>query len=520
MNKLRFAPLGLVFGVSLSIFSAQAANTESSIRIAYFGQDIPAADSIYPSFDPDSYAVVTQIFDSLIHADLDGNLVPGLATSWKRRTSTEWVFTLRKGVKFHNGEAFDADAVKFTFDYILNPDNKAGNAWIFSTIKEVKTDPSNPFEVTFKTSVPDGMFLNRFIMFGSICPPKYIQEKGIDAFHNHPVGTGPFKFEKWEKSKEISLIANKDYWQPGIPRLDRVRFLIIPENKWVTSLEKDEVDFVPNLAGNLTRKLVANGKANVRIIKRLVLAGYWVLLKNSGPLADLKVRKALNHAIDKESLVKFADFGNAKPLASLGKSGEFGANDTLQPYAYDPEKAKALLAQAGYKNGLSLNVLAADTAGSVANILKTNLSAIGVTVNLEIVPRSEVIQRVVVHKILSKTLANYDLVIVLVDNPIYNLAFHAGLFLASQSPWSLLNYPEFDARFKEAIETVDEKQHKKRLEELDRYIHENALMLFTTQKIITAAVKRNFSIDKFDVDGHLDYEILTHAFVKPTHGHD
>ena len=82
----------------------------------------------------------------------------------------------------------------------------------------------------------------------------------------------------------------------------------------------------------------------------------------------------------------------------------------------------------------------------------------------------------------------------------------------------MLKDPEFDAKFKVAIETADESQHKAHLEELDQYIHDNALMLFTTQKIITAAVKKKYSIDKYDADGHLDYEILTHAFIKPANG--
>ena len=168
-----------------------SAKAEGVLRVAYFSHDLPGIDPLSPTFDPDSYSVITQLFDSLVYHDLDGDLTPGLAVGWRRLEPTVWEFKLRKGVVFHNGEPFDSRSVKVTYDTALDPKRRAGNAWVLNSIKEVRLDPDDPYRVVIETRFPDGMFLNRLSMFGSLCPPKYLAEAGFDGFAEHPVGTGP-----------------------------------------------------------------------------------------------------------------------------------------------------------------------------------------------------------------------------------------------------------------------------------------------------------------------------------------
>lgn len=493
-----------------------AENPDSDLlRVAYFSKDVPSIDPLSPAFDPDSYAVVTQIFDSLVFLDLDGTLRPGLATSWKRTSQTRWVFTLRRNVRFHNGEPFDSRAVKFTYDFARDPTNRAGTAWILSSIASVELVPDDPYTVVINTRYPDGMFLNRFSMFGSICPPDYVRRVGLERFSVHPIGTGPYRFSRWDRGKVIALQRNHDYWDENLPKIERIRFEILPETAWLDAFLEGRVDFVPNLAGNQTTRLMKESRGGATILKRLVLSGYWVLLRNRGPLGDLRVRKALNYCLNKDALVRFADFGNAKALASLGKEGEFGANPTLEPYPYDPVTARRLLDEAEIVTPLKLKAIVADIALPVAKIMKHDFAQVGIDLTLEVAPRAEWAQRVVGHKILHGIPPDYDLAINLVDNPIHNLAFHAGLFLHSPSPWALLSDSDFDARYEEALQTVEPVLHRTRLEELDRYIHENALMVFTTQRVITAAVRKRVRIPRFSVNGHLDYLVLTTARIEP-----
>lgn len=496
--------------LTIFFFSANLI-AEDELNIAYFSQDPPSIISLSQTFDPDSYAVITQIFDSLIYFDLDGKIQPALATHWQQESSTKWRFFLRKGVLFHNGEPFDAQAVKFTYDFILNPASKVGNRWILGAIKDVSLVPRDPYQVIIETHQPDNMLLNRLNMFGAICPPKYIKTKGFDYFQKHPIGTGPFLFETWQKNHSILLAKNPNYWQKGIPHYDKVRFKIIPQKDWLPAILSGEVDLVPNFPGNKTTELMQKSNNEFRLVKRLVLAGYWVLIHNDGIFNNIKVRKALNYAINKSDLVRFGDFGNSIPLASLGKKHEYGANETLKPYPYDPKKAKALISEASVPEQYKLTMLAADITAPIAKIIQSNLQDIGFDVELDIVTRSEWAERVITHKIITGKRSGYDIVINLVDNPIYHLGFHAGLFLDSRSPWSQLNDPEFNKRFDESMTTVDENQIETKLKALDAYIHDNALMIFTTQRIMTVVVSNTTSIDTYGLNGHLDYELISHA---------
>jgi peptide/nickel transport system substrate-binding protein len=477
--------------------------------VAYFSRDVDGIDPFGASFDPDAYSVITQIFDSLIHLDLDGNLIPGLAVSWKKISDMEWLFSLRKAVKFHNGEDFDAEAVKFTFDYVLNPQNHTPNNHIFAgLVKEVKIINSN--QVMIGLTQPDGMFLNRLCYVMPICPPKYIKKEGIEAFHAHPIGTGPFQFEKWEKGKAITLKANRQYWQMGRPILESVIFRILPEEQWVNALVSNEVDFVPNLSGRQTRILVGNKKANVRILKRLTLLAYLTAINNSGILSNVNLRRALNYALNKEDIIRFSDFGNAKAQASFGREGEFGAARDLKIYPYDPEKAKNLIAEAGYKKGFSLRMIASDTAKSVAEIIRVNFKAVGVKLNIDFVSRNETIRKLTQYKAAHGRI-DYDLNLSIVDDPINHFGFLSGALFYSKSPVSLLNLPEFDRKYEQAMVQSDSKKHERQLQDLDRFIHEQALGLFTTQRIMTAAVRREFAVEKLGMNGHLDYQILSEA---------
>ena len=475
-----------------------------SLKVVNFTADVPGITSLDQSFDPDSYSVITQIFDSLVHIDLDGKKQPALAVKWRLVNPTKYEFLLRKGVKFHNGEAFTAAAVKYTYDMILDPQNKAGNNWILNTIKSVEV--KGPHKVHINLNHPDGMFIFRLSMFGSIAPPKYIKEVGLKKFMENPVGTGPYKFHKWVKGKQILLKKNPNYWKKGVPTLDELDFKIVPENKWVDELLSGNVDVITNVAPGDVKKLTGN--SNIKLVKRRVLQGYWVMMRNRGPLAKLEVRKALNHALDKKKMIQRQGGGQGVPLASLGKIGEIGKNTKLKPYKYDAKLAKSMLAKAGLGSGFTLKAIVIEQARPLAESIKEDLAAIGVNLELEIVSRPVWAGRVIVGKITGKPYQG-DLAINLVDNPIMDLAFHAGLFLASASPWSLNNDPAFDKKFVFALLRAKLNDHVNELKKLDKYIHDNAMMLFTMQPVRIFAMKKNVGIKKIGVNGHVDYYVFT-----------
>jgi len=488
----------------LSLVSAQV--FAKTLRVANFSSDVAGLTSLDQSFDPDSYTIITQIFDSLIHIDLKGNLVPGLATSWKLIDNQSYEFELRKNVKFHNGEPLTADCVKYTYETVINPETKAGNSWILSSIKNVEVIDTHHLKINLNH--PDGMFLFRLSMFGSIVPVNYIKTNGLAHFMANPIGTGPFIFSSWEKGKQIVLKKNPDYWETGFPIYDELVFKIMPEDQWVDALKKDQVDVVTNVHPNTMADIISDGR--FKTMQQLVLQGYWVMLRNQGPLADLNVRKALNHAVDKNKLIKIQNGGIGTPLVSLGKLGETGKNSKLKDFGYSPIIAQILLEKAGFKEGFKLKGLTIKGAEPLALSIKEDLSKVGIDLQLEVVSTLEWAKRVIVGKITGHPYDG-DLAINLVDNPIVNLAFHAGLFLASGSPWSLTNDPEFDKRFQTALFQPDEKEHVMQLEQLDKYIHDQAMMLFTFQPQRVFAMKKDVSLPDIGINGHVDYFVFSHA---------
>ncbi|CCK78481.1 ABC transporter substrate-binding protein [Desulfobacula toluolica] len=502
--KLTQKILSFIIVMVIFSFSPLFAKT---LRVVNFSADIPAITSL-DNFDPDSYSVVTQIFDSLVHLDLNGKRVPGLAVSWRMLNKTTYQFFLRKGVKFHNGEPFDAQAVKFTYDYIIDPINKAGNAWILSPIKRIEIITPHKLKIHLKH--PDGMFLYRLTMFGAICPPKYIKEKGIQEFFKHPVGTGPFKFEQWDKGKKIVLAKNPDYWDNKMPFIDKLVFKIIPKDQGTEALLNGDVDVNTNLDPKDIERVQ---EAGFKIMKRLVLRGYWVLMKNQGPLKDVRVRQALNYAVDKNKLIKVQGGGFGVPLASLGKFGEIGKNSTLKPYAYDIKKAGSLLAEAGYKNGFDLDMISIEQAIPLSEAIRADLKKIGVKLNIEIVSRPDWAKRIMEGKRSGSPYPGH-MAVNLVDNPIMDLSFHAGLFLASDSPWSIIRDDTFDKKFLFALFQSAFLGHTKQLKLLDKYIHDQAMMLFTFQPVRVFAMKSNITMPGVGLNGHIDYLVFSRTIMQ------
>ncbi|RKJ48572.1 ABC transporter substrate-binding protein, partial [Butyricicoccus sp. 1XD8-22] len=173
--------------------------------------------------------VATSVFEGLIDRDVNLELQPGLAESWEYLDDKTLQFKLRQGVTFHNGEPFNADAVKFTFDRLLGEQGQAGPQYSnYNSIDSVEVN--DEYTVTFHLNTVDPVLLTKLASYGAvIVPPQYIQENGEEHFDNNPVGTGPFKMTGYKRDQEIVLEKNEDYWKEGLPKLDKVTFKVIPE---------------------------------------------------------------------------------------------------------------------------------------------------------------------------------------------------------------------------------------------------------------------------------------------------
>lgn len=309
--------------------------------------------------DGESLNVTKNIFETLINfGEQNTDLVPGLASKWETsKNGLEYTFELQKGVKFQDGTDFNAEAVVKNFERWMN-----GNAEKFpyfqsmfggfkgdknAVIKEVKADGEDKVIITL--NYPQAPFLKNLAMTPfAIASPTALEKEGKN-FEKKPVGTGPFTFVEWKRNDSITLKKNEDYWQKGLPKLDKVIFRSIPDNSArLNALTSGEIDLADGINPSDAKMIEDN--PNLQLFKRPSLnVGYLGLTVTRKPFDDKKVRQAVNYAIDKQAIVDTFYEGQAdvakNPMPPVIK----GFNDSVEDYKYDPEKAKKLLAESDYK---------------------------------------------------------------------------------------------------------------------------------------------------------------------------
>ncbi|MBI4351628.1 MAG: hypothetical protein HY550_09330 [Elusimicrobia bacterium] len=422
-------------------------------------------------FSEKNYTLCWQLFDGLVRFDPDGKIEPALAVSWERLGDTRMRFKLREGVTFHNGEPFDAAAVKFSLERYLDP--KTGFPAMFFIAPLGGAEIVDAHTVDIVTKYPDGLLLNRLAGLVLMVPPGYIKEKGDEYFARRPVGTGAFVFKEWKRGESIELAANGKYWLAGYPKVDGVVFKFIPYEKQVDALLAGELDLVTDLPGTQTLRVKADPKFSV-LKKPSYYTMPFALNLSSGPLSDLRVRKALNHAVNKENLIRYDLLGNGTPLATLSMPGETGHEPALKPYAYDPGKAGKLLAEAGYPDGFTVEFLAKKNAERTARIVAADLKRIGVKARITPVSDADMIREF--------RSGRYDMFIGSCPDPLGHSYFVQSIVLLSGSPYAWGGDARFDAALARMASAVDPAESERLARENDRYVYDNAMSIFTYQK--------------------------------------
>lgn len=316
------------------------------------------------------------IYDPLLERDpKDGSLHPHLVTEWKIINDTTWEFKLRPGVKFHSGNPLTAEAIRFTIeDRILDPAQKAPTAAGWKWVKKVEVKDDLTFRII--TDGPYPLILERFnVLFPY--DPKWVKEmvaKNGEAFlSRNTTGTGPFKFVKFTEGDRIELVRNENYWKKGYPQFPKSTIRFIPEQSTrIAELISGGIDFAGNLLPDQIPTVEQNKTTETNIVPILRLS-FWQFdstgrAPNTPPaLKDVRVRRAIWHAIDREAIIKNVLAGNAD-LANIPMSPkQFAADTSIKGWEYNPEKAKALLKEAGYEKGLTLNVWTYTAIAKMAN---------------------------------------------------------------------------------------------------------------------------------------------------------
>ncbi|SKA10305.1 ABC transporter substrate-binding protein [Selenihalanaerobacter shriftii] len=373
-----------------------------------------------PSLDPahitdtTSHKVAMNIYDGLVEFDKDLKVVGAIAKSWDvSDDGLIWTFKLKKDVKFHNGDLVTAEDFVYSFTRMVNPETKSERAWLFNNIKGVeefqngKTDRVEGIkatdEYTLKITLkePFTPFLSVLAMpNAAVVSKKAIEKYGVD-YGNNPVGTGPFKFKEWQHDNKVVLEAHKDYFA-GRPYLDKVVYRVIPEASPAFA-EYEQGNIYTLVDGDIPmgqmQRVLTSEKFSDELVKIPFLGTYYFGINtNKEPFDNLKVRKALNYAVNKKAIAKVLKNGTVKPASGILPPGMPGYNEDIEGYPYDQEKAKKLLAEAGYPDGLpgeyELIYNTSKSHQAIAEAVQANLKEIGVNIKLSNLDWGSYIKRV------------------------------------------------------------------------------------------------------------------------------
>lgn len=328
--------------------------------------------------DQSSYEVGGLIYDGLVKTDKDLNLAPAMAQSWTySRDCLDLTFTLRRDIKWHDGYPFTAADVVFTYEAMINPKTPAPFKEGFLLVKSV--DAPDPYTVRVHYDKP---YARAVETWGTSILPKHLLQSFADAGtlrespqNSQPVGTGPYRFQEWKPGEKVVLVANPDYYE-GRPYLSRIVYRVIPSQATIfLELKANGVDYVNTLTGiQYARQTEYPAFRKAYHKFRYPASDYTFLGFNlkDPRFADRRVRQAFAHAINKQELIDGVRLGLAREATGPIRPGTWAYTDKVPRFDYDPEKAKALLAEAGWKDRDGDGVVEDSTGKPFTLTIRTN----------------------------------------------------------------------------------------------------------------------------------------------------
>ncbi len=374
LSAQALAAKDVTFAVSIALETLDPYNTNSTLN--------QAAGKAY--------------YEGLYEFDKDLKLQPKLATDYTvSPDGLVYTLKLRPGIKFHDGTDFDATAVKATFDRVSNPENKLARYTQFNRVKS--TEVSDPQTVRITLTEPFSAFINALAHPSAmIISPTALAKYGKDIGFN-PVGTGPFKFVEWKPAEYLKVARFDGYWNKGQPKVDTLTFRTVTDNNTRAAVvQTGEAQFAYPVPYEQIAVLAKNPKLDVVDDSNSIMARYVSMNVLVKPFDDVRVREAINYAINKQALAKVAFNGFAAPLEGVIPQGvDFAFK--MAPWPYDLKKAKDLLTAAGYPNGFETTLWSAYNDGTsvkVVQFLQQQLAQVGIKASIEVLESAQRVQRV------------------------------------------------------------------------------------------------------------------------------
>jgi len=467
--------------------------------------------------DLNSNRVGRRIVETLVtFPEESTQIVPGLAESWTiSKDGLQYTFKLRRGITFHDGTPLNAEAVKFSIERQINPNHPAYKLgkypfanFFFGNVKAVEVLSEE--RVAFLLNEARASFIAVLAQgAASIVSPTAVMKWGPD-YPTHPVGTGPFRFASWDRGQRVVLEKNPTYWKYPV-KVERVIYRpIVEDQARLTELLTGTLDVIVGVPADFVSQLEQNAK--ITLLKQ-VGAHVWYLGMNNQkkPFDDKRVRQALNYAVNKDAIVKDVLKGTGAASRGPVLPGTWGADPALKPYPYDPERAKKLLAEAGYPSGFSTTLWVPESGSgmqapvAMSTVMQSNLKAVGVNVSLQTMEWGAYLAKLRTKEqelfALSWMAGTED-----PDMVMYPL-LHSSQWTPVGPNRALYKNARFDTLLQQARLTTDQAKRAQLYREAQRILVDDAPWVFVDHEIQIAALSKR--VQSFKLHPSFDLRVET-----------
>jgi ABC-type transport system substrate-binding protein len=489
----------LLFGAALTLHAAGEQEQTGTSGTETEGEPRRGGTLVYGlSTDPSSLdphvhsgvaaqAVRLQVYNGLVTYYKGTEIIPELATSWETPSNTRWVFELREGVEFHNGNSFTAEDVKYSFERILDEDLGATLRSQLQDIEEINV--LNSHRVEFVLSQPNAAFLSTLALSEAAIVDKQWMENGGNL-KNDMMGTGPFTFEERVQGEEIVVERNPNFFKEDLPYLDSIRFVpYSDDNSRITAIRSEEIDLATYIPWASMSQIEQNPDLQLKSGKGPFM--YLMFNVSSEPFDNPKVRRALGYAINRQQIIDSAFFGRGEPLygAPTYEDAWFHHEELADYFEYDPEKAREMLAEAGYPDGFSTSITGTSTYGMLQNttqVIQQNLEEVGLDVEIKLFDWATTVDR--------WQSGNYDMISFgTVPDPM-DPDFYSKFFASGNSHYAEptgYSDQKVDRLLRQGRRTLDREERSEIYLEFERHLLETSPWLFLTWREQGEAIGAN-----------------------------
>jgi peptide/nickel transport system substrate-binding protein len=494
--------------------AADAQKKGGVLRVGNLGEP-PALDAHWTTASI-TETLTNHIYEGLFSLDRDNKPIPMLAESHTvSKDGLTYTFKLRKGVSFHDGTPFNAQAVKFSIERQINPEHPAAKLgkypfanYFFGNVKAVEVMDEGTVRFILKEA--RASFLAVLTAgAASIVSPTAAMKSGLD-YAALPVGTGPFKFASWDRGQRVVLEKNPAYWRFPV-KVDRVIFRPVTEDQArLTELLTGALDLIVGTPPDFVGQLENHPKVT---LQRQVGAHVWYLGFNNSkkPFDDKRVRQALNYAVNKEAIVRDVLKGTGAISKGPVLPGTWGDDGGIKPFPYDPERAKKLLAEAGFPNGFSTTLWVPESGSgmqspvAMSTVIQSNLKAVGVNVTLQTMEWGAFLAKLRTKEqdlfALSWMAGSED-----PDLVMYPL-LHSSQWTPTGPNRAMYKNPRFDEVLAQARLTTDQAKRAELYREAQRLIHDDPPWIFIDHEVQTAAFAKR--VQGFKLHPSFDLRVET-----------